>query len=40
VWDHYLDSAVSFTTEDGDLRSKRDMVGDIRPLPKTITGSS
>jgi hypothetical protein len=38
VWERLLDPGVSFTTEDGDLRSKRDMVGDIRPLPKTISG--
>ena len=38
VWERYLDSAVSFTTEDGALRSKHDMVADIRPLPKEITG--
>ncbi len=39
VWDRYLDSTVSYTTEDGSVRSKREMVGDIRPLPKTISGS-
>lgn len=39
VWDRYLDSAASYTTEDGTIRSKREMVGDIRPLPKTISGT-
>ena len=39
VWERLLDPRVSFTTEDGELRSKRDMVGDIRPLPKTISGT-
>jgi hypothetical protein len=39
VWERYLDSAVSYTTEDGARRSKREMVGDIHPLPKTISGS-
>lgn len=39
VWDRYLDSAATYTTEDGTVRSKREMVGDIRPLPKTISGS-
>jgi hypothetical protein len=39
VWDRYLDSAASYTTEDGTIRSKREMVGDIHPLPKTISGS-
>lgn len=39
VWERLLDPGVSFTTEDGDLKSKRDMVGDIRPLPKTISGT-
>lgn len=38
VWERLLDPRVSFTTEDGDLKSKRDMVGDIRPLPKAISG--
>jgi Domain of unknown function (DUF4440) len=39
VWERYLDAAVSYTTEDGRLRNKREMVGDIRPLPKSISGS-
>jgi Domain of unknown function (DUF4440) len=38
VWERYLDSAASFTTEDGKVRSKREMVADVRPLPKTISG--
>ena len=38
VWERYLDPAASYTTEDGQLRSKREMVGDIRPLPKGISG--
>lgn len=38
VWERYLDSTVAFTTEDGSLRTKRQMVADIRPLPKEITG--
>jgi ketosteroid isomerase-like protein len=38
VWARLLDPGVSFTTEDGDLKSKRDMVGDIRPLPQSISG--
>lgn len=38
VWERYLDPAVSYTTEDGLLRSKREMVDDVRPLPKTISG--
>ena len=39
VWERLLDPRVSFTNEDGELRSKRAMVADIRPLPKTITGT-
>jgi uncharacterized protein DUF4440 len=39
VWDRYLDSAARYTTEDGLLRHKREVVGDIRPLPKTISGT-
>ena len=38
VWERLLDPRVSFTTEDGEVRSKPAMVADIRPLPKTITG--
>jgi ketosteroid isomerase-like protein len=38
VWDRLLDPRASFTTEDGEVRSKAAMMGDIRPLPKTITG--
>jgi Domain of unknown function (DUF4440) len=39
VWERLLDPRVSFTTEDGALKSKRDMVGDVRPLPKAISGT-
>jgi uncharacterized protein DUF4440 len=39
VWDRYLDSAVSYTTEDGAHQFKREVVGNIRPLPKTISGT-
>ena len=39
VWERLLDPRVSFTTEDGEVRSKAAMVADIRPLPKTITGT-
>jgi hypothetical protein len=39
TWDRYLDSAVSYTTEDGAHRSKCEMVGDIHTLPKTISGT-
>lgn len=38
VWERLLDPSASFTTEDGEVRSKPAMVADIRPLPKTITG--
>jgi Domain of unknown function (DUF4440) len=38
VWARYLDSAASFTTEDGRVRSKREMVADVRPFPKEISG--
>jgi hypothetical protein len=38
VWERLLDPRVSFTTEDGEVRSKSAMVADIRPLPKTISG--
>jgi hypothetical protein len=39
VWERYLDSAVSFTTEDGAVQTKREMVDGVRPLPKTVSGS-
>jgi ketosteroid isomerase-like protein len=39
VWETYLDSAVSFTTEDGVVQRKAEMVGQIKPLPAGISGS-
>ena len=38
VWERYLDPKVSYTTEDGEVKTKRDMVAYTRPLPKEISG--
>jgi len=38
VWERLVDARASFTTEDGEVRSKGAMVADIRPLPEAITG--
>ncbi len=38
VWERYLDLAVSYTTEDGQLKTKREMVDYTKPLPKEISG--
>jgi Domain of unknown function (DUF4440) len=39
VWQTYLDSAISFTTEDGVVQTKVEMVEQIKPLPAGISGS-
>lgn len=38
VWARYLDERVSYVTEDGVIKTKRQMVNNIRPLPKEISG--
>jgi Domain of unknown function (DUF4440) len=39
VWEKYLDSAMSYTAEDGSVSGKSAMVAQIKPLPKGVTGS-
>jgi Domain of unknown function (DUF4440) len=39
VWESRLDSAVSYTTEDGVVRTKVQMVADVKPLPPGVSGS-
>ncbi len=38
VWDRYLDPSVSYVTEDGVLKTRKEMLDNIRPLPKGISG--
>lgn len=39
VWDRYLDDRVSYTDESGVLHSKREMMEQLKPFPKEITGT-
>jgi hypothetical protein len=39
VWQRYLDSAMSYTTEDGTVLGKGDMVAQIKPLPHGVSGN-
>lgn len=39
VWDKYLDSAMSYTTEDGTVLGKRELVAQIKPLPEGVSGN-
>ena len=38
MWERYLDPKVSVTTEDGEVKTKREMVDYTKPLPKYISG--
>lgn len=39
IWDRYLDPSVIYVDESGAVLSKKDFLGDIRPLPAGVTGS-
>lgn len=39
VWDRYLDANVIYLSEDGVRKSKADLLKEITPLPKGISGS-
>ena len=39
VWERYLDDRVSYTDESGVVHSKREMIGQLKPFPKEITGT-
>ena len=39
VWERYLDDRAIYTTEDGTVMSKAEMVKQIRPLPEGVTGN-
>ena len=39
VWDRYLDADVVYLSEDGSRKTKADLVREITPLPKGISGS-
>lgn len=38
VWDRYLDAGLSYTTEDGKVYGKKEMVEGIKPLPPGVSG--
>jgi len=39
VWDRYLDANLIYTAEDGTRKTKADLLKEITPLPKGISGS-
>jgi len=39
VWDRYLDQRVLYLSEDGTRKSKTDLLKEITPLPKGISGT-
>ena len=39
VWDKYLDARVIYAEEDGSYKGKREMLKEIVPLPKGISGT-
>lgn len=39
VWDRYLDPAVRYVDESGNVTTKKEMVESVKPLPEGISGS-
>ncbi len=39
VWDKYLDAEARYVDESGTVLTKKQMVGDIRPLPEGVSGN-
>ena len=39
VWEHYLDANCRYTSEDGEVFNKAQMVAQTKPLPTGVTGS-
>src|SRR5712671_1893255 len=39
VWDRYLDDNLIYTSEDGTVMSKSQMLEQIKPLPKDVSGN-
>lgn len=39
VWDRYLDPQVVYTTEDGTVQTKKELVEQIRPFPQGVSGN-
>lgn len=39
VWDRYLDADVRYVDESGKVLTKKQMVGDIKPLPEGVSGT-
>jgi len=38
VWDRYLDAKVTYTSEDGTVQTKSQLLEQIKPLPKGVSG--
>jgi len=39
VWEKYLDPQARYIDESGDVQSKTDMVGGVKPLPQGVSGT-
>src|SRR6187549_3762729 len=39
VWDRYLDPAIIYLAEDGTRKGKADLLKEIQPLPRGVTGA-
>ncbi|HEX4494956.1 MAG TPA: nuclear transport factor 2 family protein [Thermoanaerobaculia bacterium] len=39
VWDRYLDPALAYTNEEGEVLTKQKLVGDTKPFPAGISGT-
>jgi hypothetical protein len=39
VWDRYLDASVIYLAEDGTRKTKADLLKEIQPLPRGVSGS-
>jgi Domain of unknown function (DUF4440) len=39
VWERYLDSGMTYTTEDGRVLGKTELVAQIKPLPRGVSGN-
>ena len=38
VWDRYLDPGLRYTDESGNVSTKKELVGQLKPLPKNVSG--
>jgi hypothetical protein len=38
VWEHYTDAAFTYVTEDNEVKSRAEVLGDFKPLPQGSSG--